>query len=253
LRDQLSTYVDTVARFSGDEPTALSHQLKLLEELAERFTLRAELARKCPVVYETWQDLYRFFALEAVLVMVAALLRHQRWKMLRRLLDYKYVVRREHGLSSDSILSFDSPLLSLDDHRKNRLGQRRISPSADLLMERCSRQATPFEELLQADIFLALNAVVHLDEHETDGFRSWWTPRTAMFASRHRALPVFIRAANADVRDGILLALGVPSGKALHERLTTAAPHLHNFAFLNLDPLAGFNFLEVVQAKVLTT
>ena len=74
LRDQVSEYADTLASFSGDSPKAPNACIYLLEQMGQQFGPPLENG----VYVDGWADLYRFFALEATLVVTAALLRYER-------------------------------------------------------------------------------------------------------------------------------------------------------------------------------
>lgn len=93
LRDQVADYVEAVAAFSGDEPSSVGPFIKLMEGVGAHFGQPTTSGS----YYPGWTDFYSFFALEALLVQTAALIRHERWKSLRRLLDATYVVRGSGG------------------------------------------------------------------------------------------------------------------------------------------------------------
>ena len=136
LRDQLAEYVEVVAAFSGDDPNSLTPFIRLLEGLGANFGPPANQA----TFYPGWADLYYFFAHEALLMQTASLLRHNHWRSLRRLLSAVYVIQstRQSDTVAESYLAFDKDMVSLDEHRNNRLKLNRASVVADMLKERCS-------------------------------------------------------------------------------------------------------------------
>lgn len=140
LRDQVSEYVDTLVSFSGDEPKTLKSCIYLIEQMGQQFGPPIENGR----YMEAWADLYRFFALETVLLVTAALLRHERWQSLRYFLKYPYLVRTDHsGLRTVDITAFDAYIESMDRHRNSRMRTNRACLTADMLKERCSTEHTP--------------------------------------------------------------------------------------------------------------
>lgn len=231
LRDQLSAYVESVSAFSGDDPTSIAHVQRLLEQLGARFDYAGEGQH-----FPGWQDPYKFFALETMLLAVAALLRHSRWRTLRRLLDYRYVVSNDRTNKALPSCAFDSHMRSLDEHRNARLKLNRVSVTADMLRDRCSENSTSFSELKQADVFLALDAAVNLSTR-TDGHGSYlniWLPRTSVYLNSDPT-ELFLRAHNDDVRSGIRTAVGVQCGDELNSRLVSAATKLDDFRLLSPD------------------
>jgi hypothetical protein len=143
LRDQLSGYFETIAAFSGDDARALMHACRLLEGLGQNFGP----PERNGSYYPGWVDTYAFVALESLLLLTAALLRHERWKLLNDLLLRTFIVRTDfNGQEASSYVVFDYRPRSLDEHRNRRLNLNRASLSADLLKERCSPELTPFAE-----------------------------------------------------------------------------------------------------------
>lgn len=249
LRDQFEEYIETVSAFSGDEPKGLRHCIYLLEQLGQLFSPSAINGK----YVEGWADLYRFFALECALVVTATLLRHERWQMLRHWLKYPYLVQTDHsGLRTENIIVFDSYLSSLDEHRNNRLHLNRTCLTADMLKERCSTEHTRFNELVQADMFMALFGVAQLKEQgSVAGFYSFWRPRTAVYSSESRKLPVFLKAVDPEIRSSIRSAIGAESGADLAQRVAEARLKTDSFQHLFLGRMYEFNFETAVNLEVL--
>jgi hypothetical protein len=252
LRDQLSEYADVVASFSSDDPQSLKPYISMLESLGQMFGPVLEDG----AYVETWTDLYRFFALEAVLIMTAALLRHECWRSLRHLLKYPYVVRTDHREArTERIVIFDSYIESIDEHRNNRLNTNRLSVTADLLKERCSPDFTPFSELVQADLFLALYAVAHAHEwRASPQYSQWhWTPRTAVYLRdiSVKTMPVFLKFVDADYRASVRGALDVRDGADLAARVEAARLLMDGFKLLSVDRWGRFDLETAVNLTAL--
>jgi TIR domain len=249
LRDQLADYVDTVAGFSNDDTASLGPFFKLMDDIGSRFGPPIESGS----FYPGWSDFYGFFGLEAMLLQTAALLRHQRWKSLNRLLSGIYVVRNGNGESKPaSFVAFDAQLVSLDEHRNRRLGMNRISMSADLLKERCGADTVPFSEMLQADVFLTLRSIVQLGAGPADEWPTYWALRTSVYAPPGNKHPVFMRAADSEIRAGLRTALNVASAADLSAKLESAGQRMGGFQRLsNNRSFSHFNFQEAVNLPLL--
>jgi hypothetical protein len=245
LRDQLAEYVDAVAGFSGDDPRSVVPFQKLMESIAEHFGP----PQVNGTYYPGWADFYTFFALEALLVQVATLIRHSCWASLRRLLDASYLVRSDQGeLNAKTFTTFDAQLRSLDEHRNHRLKLNRMSVSADLLKERCSPEKTAFNEMLQADLLLALRGIVD-SAKVSKHWPRFWDPRTSVYASYGSKLPLFLRFADEETRKAIHTVLDVGSGAQLRELLEKSGEVLRHLS--RRGGGMGMNILEILNVDEL--
>lgn len=248
LRDQMSEYADAVASFSSDDPKALKACIYTLEQMGQKFGPPIENG----TYVEGWADLYRFFALELSLVLTASLLRYERWQSLRSLLKYPYLVRTDHSNAKTvDITAFDTYIVSMDEHRNNRLRTNRASMTADMLKERCSTENIPFQELVQADVFLALYGVVHAEESQSEGVHHFWAPRTSVYSTDARRLPIFLKAVDPDIRSGIRTALSVSGAVDMAARVEAARPLLNDFKNLSQGQFPRFNFAEAINLQTL--
>ena len=245
LRDQLEEYVETVAAFSADDPTALTPFMRLMDEIASHFGPPAVDG----AFYPGWENFYGFFGLESMLLQTASLIRHERWRSLRRLLSATFLVRGSNGeTKATNYVAFDAELVALDEHRNRRLKLNRASLSADLLRERCRADGISFNEVMQADILLTLNAIVQVGGAPADAWPQYWAPRTSVYAGHGNRHPVFLRAADQDTRAGLRVALGVASGVDLAAKLQEASKRLGGFQRLsNGRTFSRFNFDEAVN------
>lgn len=248
LRDQVADYAEAVAAFSGDDPNSLRSFSKLMEGLGEHFGPPATQGR----YYPGWSDFYSYFALETLLIQTASLARHGRWKSLRRLLTTTYIVRDSQGQPKPANYSiFGGHFQSLDEHRNQRLQLNRVSVTADLLKERCSSDRVTFSELTEADVLLSLESVVRLGAEPIDGWPRYWSPRTTVYYSYASKLPLFMRAADEEVRNGIRTAMGVAVGAELKEKLEIASKKLDGFGRLSPGRFSDFNLLEAINVNEL--
>ncbi len=249
LRDQMSDYCDTVATFSNDDPSTVHPIVQILENLGSHFGP--------PVTngsfYPGWADIYRYFGLEVLLIQVAALVRHRRWQTLHRLLESVFLVQDRHGnLVAEGFDIFNAPIVSMDTHRNQSLNLQRMSVSADILKERCSPAKTSFIQMQEADVFLALAAAIKYGAEIRNGHRCCWVPRTGVYFSYGTRLPLFLRAADASTRAGILLSIGIKDGIALQARLSAVSTDFGGFGHLAKGQFSDFDFLEAINVKELT-
>ena len=243
LRDQLSEYFDALAAFSGDDTRVLTNVSRLFEGLGANFGP----PERDGSYYPGWTDIYSFVALESFLMLTAALLRHERWALLRQLLRRTFIVRTDHnGPEAASYVAFDRWLKSIDEHRNSRLKLNRVSLSADMLKERCSSERTPFAELMQADVFLGLDAALHVGDQGDEYQVRFWAPRTAVYYPNSKPLPIFLRAQDSDFRANVRMAVGVPSAAEMERRTEVARAKLDNFGRLSIN--RGFSRFNLVAA-----
>lgn len=248
LRDQVVEYAEAVAAFSGDDPSTIRPFIKLIEGIGAHFGPPENVGTYNP----GWVDFYKFFALEVLLVQTAALLRNERWRTLRRLVDTTYIVRgSQREITSVRFVAFDEHLVSLEEHRNRRLKLNRVSVSADLLRERCSAEKMFFAELMEADVFLALKSLV-VNCATTDWSMPYWAPRTSIYAPYGNKHPVFLRAADETTRQGIHTAIGVGSGAELKDKLDSAENLVGHLNRIGGRSFSRFNFLEAINVNALT-
>lgn len=244
LRDQLAEYVEVVAAFSGDDPKTVGPFLKLMEGLGGHFGPPVTSGS----FYPGWADYYAFFAHEALLLQTAALIRNSCWKSLRKLLGSTYIVRGRQGDSQASdFTSFNPQLISLDEHRNRRLNLNRLSVSADLLKERCSPDRVGFHELMEADVLLTLKSLVRATARPAESWRVYWMPRTSVYASYADKFPLFMKAADAEHREGIRTVLEVASGADLNAKLDAVGASRNGFMRFGNDGFGHFNFMEAIN------
>lgn len=249
VRDQLAEYFDVIAAFSGDDTRVLTPSYQLLEGLGQNFGP----PERNGTYYPGWSDTFGFVALEALLLLTSALLRHERWNLLKQLLRRTFIVRTDHnGPVSTSFVVFDRWLSSLDEHRNAQLRLNRISVTADLLKERCSSEKPSFADVMQADVFLALGAVVRIDEVASESFQvNFWAPRTAVYYSSSRPLQLFMRAEDSEFRANIRSAMGVNSAAELTKRVESGRAKLDDFRALSVG--RGFSRFNMLGATNLQT
>lgn len=249
LRDQLAEYFDAVAAFSSDDGRVLMHACRLLESLGQNFGP----PERSGSYYPGWTDTYAFVALESLLLLTTALLRHERWNLLKHLLRRTFIVRVDsNGPEPFRFVVFDRWLCSLDEHRNGLLKLHRASLSADILKERCSPDKTPFADLMQADVFLGLAAAMHIEEGADGHQFRFWAPRTAVYYPSSKPLPLFMRAEDSEFRANIRTAIGVDSAADMAKRVESAKAKLNNFGELSIARgYSRFNLIGATNLQML--
>lgn len=164
---------------------------------------------------DVWFDQYRFFLRELFLYLIAILLKHERYDEIKYFTetDYRYTNGGEPELGS--YILFDQQAGSLDGTRNQRLKLNRLSVTADVVKERADRPRTSFDELIQADVVLALRFLL---PNPTPINAGHWYPATGVFKERLSGpLPLFLRI-KAGRDEPAALALfgdGTPAGLKL--------------------------------------
>lgn len=141
---------------------------------------------------------YRQFVLyELFLYYVAVLMKNERFAKLDALLSHYFILP---GSGYEETLTFDFTrferyFYTLDEERKQRLGSRRLSHTADLLRERATQPGVPFTNLVEADLLLYLRYVYVNQglEQSTDVRVRHWFPRLIIFVRYGASLPFFSR------------------------------------------------------------
>jgi hypothetical protein len=176
--------------------------------------------------YDTDFDLAKFVGHEALVMLVAYLIREERWSLLAVVFGEELVVASGRGTHSHRFERI-SMHVKLLDQRKQRLGLNRASLHADLLKERhevgeLSKLIT-FTEFVQSDFFLFLRNEL---ERSTGAASSFWYPRTAVFMGEVEPPRFLLQAKSTAFAERLAPALGVAGAIPLREGLTAAKPHI---------------------------
>jgi hypothetical protein len=79
----------------------------------------------------------------------------------------------------------------------------------------------------------------------------YWGPRTTVYSSDARHLPIFLKAVDSDVRSGIRVAIGVASAADMAKRIDEARSQLNDFQSLSMGRFPGFRFVEATNLQTL--
>jgi hypothetical protein len=138
----------------------------------------------------------KYLAYEMFLGLIASLLKYQRWELISTILQIPLFVRMYNRDCYESFVILNQYLISLDEHRKNRLHLNRTSISADLMKDRFEsgrlKKFFTLEEIVEADYFLFMRTVCHDDEY----LRNTWRPITSIYL---RETPSYISRSELDI------------------------------------------------------
>ncbi len=208
-----------------DRDEAIYNQIELGEEISYRFIEAVLLATRyddnevLKTIYDffgeylklyepprgfsgTWDmtdfDGYKYLVHEMFLGFVAALIRSDKWVILRDLLKHELFVEEHGGACYKKYVYINEYPRSLEDDRQKRLNLNRISLSADLLKERFSdgklSKLLSFRDIIDGDFFLFQYAVYNL-HHAESYYRDSWNPKTCIYLG-HEA-PRYLKKAES--------------------------------------------------------
>lgn len=181
-RDELVSISFLLSRFAGDDDVIRIY-VRLMERL-QSYCLDPENVS----FHVDWAlGHYQFFCNEMFLIIVASLVRHERFVAMGGVVDAVYYVQvpgSERG-RSQSFVEFREPVQALEQ-RNRRLNLRRTSLHADLIKDRCTTGIVKFSEIMQADFVLFLKASFQ-EKH--------WRPNTLLYCSHfHGPFEIFARS-----------------------------------------------------------
>lgn len=239
-RDEFLSMVEMLARYRDTEQS---------RRFIQRFFGQIMRHLDPPVDHKSrhsWScDAVRFAVYELLLYTVAVQIRHERFESVGHLLEGEYY--RDDGYSrkveSVGFQIFRQSIESLE-HKNSKLEQRKLSPTADLIMKRAKRQSLRPRELIQADFVMYLRDQIH----RRDDYLVW-NPITMLYAQDQVGpFEVFARARSTAYFNRLGPAIGISSLNDLQELIT----RLENPGFrrmqwqhVSLNPLAFMGHREL--------
>jgi hypothetical protein len=242
LRDDLITAIETLAVYSEDK-RCFEDVVRFFEDAA-RFSERPDQMQQWA---DEWFDHYRFFIRELFLYTVAIFVQNRKYHELNLLTEYHYLPRTSRRSEPESFSIFDQYIRSLDEMRKRRLNLNRISMVADLVKDRADRPNIRFEDLIEADVLLALKQILK----SSGPFSARWFPRTGVFAERSlRPLTLFARLDSEHGLEPIRILFGIKSANELLAKLEQAYER-QDLATWRFDyrPLPFYEWTGLIELK----
>lgn len=198
-------------------------------------------------------DLYKFVGHESIVILIAYLIKDERWELINDILGTRIHMENHPSGRADTV-GFDTlsnHLALLDEVRTNRLvidNQKRVSIHADVLKDRHENlplaENLTWEEFKDADHFLCLYSIIH----NQDDFGSWWPRSYVYFGDR---IPRFIvDAYSKKGAENLAKAFGLESVKDLKTKLQNAIAKYQkgisgsSHGFMS-DPYWGFDIEKI--------
>ncbi|MFJ9501473.1 SEFIR domain-containing protein [Brevibacillus centrosporus] len=168
-------YIDFVElQCSSQTNVAIEPFIRFFEQLQQKSVSRSS--------YEDQLDHFKFFIREIFLFTVVIFIDKMQYKTLSELLQSTYFIpdRDYSSLQARTYDYFDRYCRSLDETRNRRLGLRKVSVTADILMNRVTERYTR-KKVVQADLLLYYLSIL------SDTERSWvWYPRTHVYEEYYK-------------------------------------------------------------------
>ncbi len=185
---------------------------------------------------DTWFDGHTIFIYETFLYTVAALIRTDRFQLLRTILESNYLLPQSELAIGREFASVDafwgsSKMLY---HRNERLKLNRLSLLADGIKDRATRGDITFLEIMQADLLVFLFSTV-------SGVGRWY-PHTFVFAGHSVRFPLFVRAAQKKYFDKLKTVIGVSRGDDLRAKYAANAEKLGVAQWTSFLVFGGYSF-----------
>lgn len=128
-------------------------------------------------------DGFAFLGYEMFVSFIASLMKYDKWESIGDLLSEDLFIDKKYESKYVSFVSLSRYIYSLDEIRNKRLKLNRISLMADLFKERFTQselsQLIEHKEFLEADYFLFVRTVCHVDNLEY--LSNTWCPRSCIY------------------------------------------------------------------------
>ncbi|MBN3555489.1 TIR domain-containing protein [Fictibacillus nanhaiensis] len=174
-----NTYVEFIEVISTI--TDSDYLIDLFEDLYNKYT---EIKRSENQYYDTQFDHFRFFLREVFLYTVMIFLSKSSFETLGEFLKARFFIRDAHkeDLENNTFVMFDCYLRSLDEIRNNKLPQKYLSVTADMLVKRANLKYSK-EDIVEADYLLYYISEIN----KTDSYQNQWFPRTYVYGTYQKS------------------------------------------------------------------
>jgi hypothetical protein len=168
--------------------------------------------------YREWDfDNFKFIVHELFLYAIAIFIRFENFQQANYLLEQKYYLPGNSDYGRDVMVGFTvfREYMKSLEHRKSRLGLRRLSLRADLLKERCVGVGIEFRHLLQADFVIFMRGELEAE----DAYSRWWPETLLWLGNYHSTLEIFARSISKKYFDRVKVLLSIDKPSDLKELL----------------------------------
>jgi len=171
------------------------------------------LERFLPLMYPPPQitSAPRIFMYELFIYIVALLINNDAWEMIRNIFINRYL--NQDPYASQNLVFFTAFGIGQPEvlrSRNQRMKLNQANPLADLIKARSTRSDIRFQDIIQADMVLALAAIAY-------DFPEWY-PHTFIYSEKYR-YPLFVRAQQSKDFERIKTVFGVSTGEELRQKL----------------------------------
>ncbi|MBS1707998.1 MAG: hypothetical protein JSS65_04670 [Armatimonadetes bacterium] len=195
----------------------------LLEEYSNKVEQRGP-------TYNTSFDYWRFIGHELFTVLIACLLKEQRWELIKAVLDREFLWEQHRGLTGQPTVAFDRfqqrvELFAIESERR-----RRLRFHADVLRERYpdgnTGSTVSWQEFMDADLFLYLASEVRME-----GLVGGWFPVSFIYLSQ---TPRFIiDSRRLEIAERLALAVDAEDIGEMRELFKASIARLWNSVRMN--------------------
>ena len=237
LVDQFGRVAQAAAEMNSSDAT--SSVYKGFEQILSSYEL-------APGVFGSFRksdfDFFKFVGQELCAILFAHLIRAERWALIDSVARQKLYWNRAQAAVHVGIEFLSAHLLSLDEVRNRRIGQRRLSIHADLLKERHERVppvgGVAWDEFCDADLLLFLRS-----HSGGEGFAHRWYPRSApyLFSTPRRLLVSATTVAGAK---DLAIAVGEKDLGALRTRVKSGRAYLSE-GIMQMGGMPDFDLFDV--------
>jgi hypothetical protein len=178
LRNDYVEFVELISSYQEEVDTDIF--ITFFEEL-HNFT--------CPNEddwHQMQRDHFKFFVLELFLYTVTIFLHYSQFKAVSVLTRSPYFIRQRFGDGQTpcTMNIFNRYVRSLDEIRNNRLGLRKISLTADIMVQRATLRKYQRNKLVESDLLMYYLSVIHQQQP--------WFPRLYIYGIGNK-IPVLQR------------------------------------------------------------
>ncbi|EIE01213.1 SEFIR domain-containing protein [Leptospira licerasiae] len=201
-RNEFLEIVNLLSKYETDA-ASLNQFHKFFESL-----IPFQYNQKIPGSYRDWDfDNFKFIIQELFLLLIATLLKHERFQTAAYFLSQRYYYSTDRsGISMQHFSIFRQPLASLK-FRNSRLKLGRLSLHADLLKERAQESMIDFTSIMQADFVLYFKGILDSIRNEEHNF--WW-PDTLLYMSHWpKKFEIFARCESLSYFEKVKILFGI--------------------------------------------
>jgi serine/threonine protein kinase len=245
--DRIAAFAAAAAAMAEhDNVPALRAAVRGFGPFLERYSYRPSVPNPDTVS----ADFFRFLSYQQYLVLVAALLRDERYESLGAVLSERMMAEDEGGRGMHGFEELSRPTYLLNEQSPSA---GRVSLQADKLVELHSTspllEIVPWESVLEADLFLYLRTELAPEQSPTSPMTGEpiWRPLCAPRLARFRP-PFLVRASEIGFADRLAATLGLPDGGVLRQRYSERVKNLQ--VFVGEGSFLGVRLLSEMKLAV---